>query len=92
MPLGMAVLKFPEVYRMALEVAVRQKAMVLHARQERLDKEFHRLHRGQLAFERVLADAWLNGRADAVVTEKALRERYDRESLVSRVPSRYAPA
>ncbi len=79
MPLGMAVLKFPEVYRMSLEVAVRQKAMVLHARQERLDKDPTVIHRGQLAFERVLADAWLNGRADAAVTEKALRERYDRD-------------
>jgi peptidyl-prolyl cis-trans isomerase C len=79
MPIGMASLSFDDVYRRALDVAVRQKAMVLRARLEKLDKDPAIIHQGEIAFERVLADAWLKRQADAAVTDKALRERYDRD-------------
>jgi peptidyl-prolyl cis-trans isomerase C len=79
MPIGMAGLTFEDVYRRALEVTVRQKAMVLHARLEKLDKDPEVIRKGEIAFEQVLADAWLRRRADAAVTDKALHERYDRD-------------
>jgi peptidyl-prolyl cis-trans isomerase C len=79
MPVGMAGLGFQEVYRRALDITLRQKAMVLHARSEKLDKDPTVIHQGEIAFEHVLADAWLKRRADAAVTDKALHERYDRD-------------
>jgi peptidyl-prolyl cis-trans isomerase C len=77
MPVGMANLGFQEVYQGALDVAVRQKAMVLRARLEKLDKDPAVIHLGDIAFEHVLADAWLKRHVDAAVTDKALHERYD---------------
>ncbi len=79
MPIGMASLSFEDVYRRALEVTVRQKAMVLRAKLEKLDQEPAIIHQGQIAFERVLADAWLKRKADAAVTDKALHDRYDHD-------------
>jgi peptidyl-prolyl cis-trans isomerase C len=79
MPVGMANLGFQEVYRRALDVAVRQKAMVLRARLEKLDKDPLVIHQGEIAFEHVLADAWLKRHTDAAVTDKSLHERYDRD-------------
>jgi peptidyl-prolyl cis-trans isomerase C len=79
MPVGMAGLGFQEVYRRALDITLRQKAMVLHARLEKLDKDPTVIHQGEIAFEHVLADAWLKRKSDAAVTDKALHERYDRD-------------
>jgi peptidyl-prolyl cis-trans isomerase C len=79
MPLGMASLSFDDVYNRALNVSVRQKAMVMHARLENLDKDPVVIHQSDIAVEHVLADAWLKRRADAAVTDKALHERYDRD-------------
>jgi peptidyl-prolyl cis-trans isomerase C len=79
MPNGMAGLSYEDVYRRALEVIVRQKAMVLRARLEKLDTDPVVIHEGEVALEHVLADAWLKRRADAAVTDKALHERYDRD-------------
>lgn len=79
MPLGMASLSFDEVYNRALDVSVRQKAMVMRARLENLDKDPVVIHQSEIAVEHVLADAWLKRRADAAVTDKALHERYDRD-------------
>jgi hypothetical protein len=39
MPLGMANLGFDDLYRRALDVSVRQKAMVMRARLEKLDQD-----------------------------------------------------
>jgi peptidyl-prolyl cis-trans isomerase C len=72
-------LPYPDVYRRALDIMIQQKAMVLNARLEHLDQDPAVRHRGEIALERVLADAWLTRRSDAAVTEKALRERYEKE-------------
>jgi peptidyl-prolyl cis-trans isomerase C len=77
MPLGMASLNFEEVYRRALDVMVRQKAMVLRARLEKIDQDPDVKHQSDLAVEHVLVDAWLKRRADAAVTDKALHDLYD---------------
>jgi peptidyl-prolyl cis-trans isomerase C len=79
MPLGMANLSFDDVYHRALDVSVRQKAMVMRARLENLDKDPVVIHQSDIAVEHVLADAWLRRRADAAVTDQALHERYDRD-------------
>jgi peptidyl-prolyl cis-trans isomerase C len=79
MPLGMANLSFDDVYHRALDVSVRQKAMVMRARLEKLDRDPIVIHQSDIAVEHVLADAWLKRRADESVTDKALHERYDRD-------------
>ncbi len=79
MPPAITMLGFAEVYRRALDVTIRQKAMVLRARLEHLDQDPKVIHLAALANERVLADAWLRHQADAAITDKALRERYDRD-------------
>jgi peptidyl-prolyl cis-trans isomerase C len=79
MPPGMANLGYQEVYRRALDVMTRQKAMVLRARLEHIDKDPAVIHQGDIALERVLADAWLTRRANAAITDEALHARYDRD-------------
>ncbi len=79
MPASMANLGFQDLYHRALDVMVRQKAMVLRAQRDGLDKDPTVVRRGEIAFERVLSDAWLQKKSDAAVTEAALRARYDRD-------------
>jgi len=79
MPLGMASLNFEEVYRRALDVMVREKAMVLRARLEKIDQDPDVKHQSDIAVEHVLIDAWLRRRADAAVTDTALHALYDSE-------------
>jgi peptidyl-prolyl cis-trans isomerase C len=79
MPPAMASLGFKEVYRRAMDITVRQKAMVLRARLEKLDKDPVVIRETEIASERVLADAWLKRRADLAVTDQALHVRYDRD-------------
>jgi peptidyl-prolyl cis-trans isomerase C len=79
MPASMGSLEYQDVYRRALDLVTRQKALVLRARRDHLDKDPAVVHRGEIAFERVLGDAWLKRQADAAVTDKALHERYDRD-------------
>jgi peptidyl-prolyl cis-trans isomerase C len=76
MPIGMANLDYEEIYRRALDVITRQKAMVLRARLAKLDKDPAVQHQMELAGEHALADVWLKQVADAAVTDKALQERY----------------
>jgi peptidyl-prolyl cis-trans isomerase C len=78
MPPSMGSLGYQEVYSRALDIMTRQKAMVLRARREHLDKDPAVLHQIDIASERVLAEAWLTRRADAAVTDEALHARYDR--------------
>ena len=79
MPASFASLGQDDVYKYAMEVLVRQKAMVLNARRQGLDKDPEVLRRGAAAQERVMADTWLARKADAAVTEDALRARYQRD-------------
>jgi peptidyl-prolyl cis-trans isomerase C len=79
MPPSMGSLEYQDVYRRALDLVTRQKALVLRARRDHLDKDPAVLHRGEIAFERVLGDAWLKRQADAAVTDQALHARYDRD-------------
>jgi peptidyl-prolyl cis-trans isomerase C len=79
LPPGMANLGYQEVFRRALDIMARQKAMAWHARREHLDKDPAVIHDVSLAAERVIADAWLKHQGDAVVTDQALHTRYDSE-------------
>jgi peptidyl-prolyl cis-trans isomerase C len=79
MPPSLASLGLPEVFRRAMDVLIRQKAMVLNARKLGLDKDPAVIHGEQVAAERVQADAWLNRKADEAVSEDALHARYDRD-------------
>jgi peptidyl-prolyl cis-trans isomerase C len=79
MPANMGNLPGPEIYRRALDVMVRQKAMVLHAKQDHLEQDPALNRQGQIAFERIISDAWLQRRATAAVTEQALHARYERD-------------
>ena len=79
MPASFASLGSDDVYKYAMEVLVRQKAMVLNARRQGLDKDPEVLRRGAAALERVMADTWLARQADAAVTEATLRARYARD-------------
>ena len=79
MPPAMGSLEFQDAYRRALDVVARQKAMVLHAKAEHLDKDPNVLRQRDQAYDRVLAEAWLARKADAAVTDQVLRDRFDRE-------------
>jgi peptidyl-prolyl cis-trans isomerase C len=79
LPPSLASLGLPSIYRHAMDVLIRQKVMVLKARELGLDKDPVVIQNGKIAFERVLADAWLTRQADAAVTEQALHVRYDRD-------------
>lgn len=79
MPVNFASLGFAEVTRRALDVLVSQKAMLLNARRDGIDKDPAVVRREKVADERVLADAWLAHAEDAAVTDEALHARYDRD-------------
>jgi peptidyl-prolyl cis-trans isomerase C len=87
MPPSMGNLSGPDLYHRALDVMARQKAMVLHAKQEHLDQDPTLIHEGQIAFERIISDAWLKRQADAAVTNEALRARYDHDFANSAGPA-----
>jgi peptidyl-prolyl cis-trans isomerase C len=87
MPPSMGNLSGSDLYHRALDVMARQKAMVLHARQEHLDQDPTLIHEGQIAFERIISDAWLKRQADAAVTEEALRARFDHDFANSPGPA-----
>ena len=79
MPPNMGDLSGTDIYRRALDVMIRQKAMVMPAKEDHLDQDPALIHPGQVAFERIISDAWLKRRADAGVTDKALHALYDRD-------------
>ena len=79
LPASLGSLGPPDIYRHAMDVLVRQKVMVLNARKLGLDKDPVVIQQGKVAFERILADAWLTRKSDAAVTEGALHARYDRD-------------
>ena len=70
---------YQTVYARAVDIMIRQKAMVRRAQMENLDKDPIVAHKAAVASELVLADAWLRRRANAAVTEEALHARYDQE-------------
>jgi peptidyl-prolyl cis-trans isomerase C len=78
-PVSLASLGLHDIYGRAMDVLIRQKAMVLNAEKQGLDKDPSVVHQEKVAVERVLAEAWLNRKADAAVTEDALHARYDRD-------------
>jgi peptidyl-prolyl cis-trans isomerase C len=79
MPLSFANLGFAEVSKRALDILVSQKAMALDARKDGLDKDPAVQRTVGTAADRVLADAWLTRHVTAQVSEKELRERYERD-------------
>jgi peptidyl-prolyl cis-trans isomerase C len=79
LPPSLASLGMRDVYRHAMDVLIRQKVMVLKARELGLDKDPAVIDQGKLAFEKVLADAWLTRKSDAAITDAALHAAYDRD-------------
>jgi len=79
MPVAMAGLGYAEVFRRAVDTMVAQKAMMLNALKDGLDKDPGVIRRTKALREKALADAWLVRRSDAAVTDQALKERYDRD-------------
>jgi peptidyl-prolyl cis-trans isomerase C len=79
MPVSMGSLGFAEVSRRAIETLVSQKAMVLNALKEGLDKDPTVIRKVGAMRDRALADAWLSRQGDAAVTDQALHARYDRD-------------
>jgi peptidyl-prolyl cis-trans isomerase C len=79
MPPSMGNMPGPEIYRHALDVMVRQKAMAVHAMQDHLDQDPALIRQGRVAFERIISDAWLQRQSDIAVTDKALHALYDRD-------------
>jgi peptidyl-prolyl cis-trans isomerase C len=79
LPVSFGGLSTPEIFRRAMEVLIRQKAMVLNARKLGLDQDPGVIRQGQIAFEKVLADAWLTRKSDAAVSDPALHARYDHD-------------
>ncbi len=69
-------LGFATVSRRALDVLVAQKTFVLSALKDGIDKDPAFTRRQSALREKALADIWLGRKADAAVTEQALRDRY----------------
>jgi len=79
MPASMASLGFETVSRRALDTLVAQKAMVLTATREGLDKDPTVLRKFNAMRDRALADAWLARQGNAAVSEEKVRALYDRD-------------
>jgi peptidyl-prolyl cis-trans isomerase C len=75
----MASLGYAEVSRRAVETLVSQKAMVLNGLKEGLDKDPAVIRRINALRDRALADAWLNRKGDAAITDHALHTLYVRD-------------
>jgi peptidyl-prolyl cis-trans isomerase C len=78
LPVSLASMGMRDVYRHAMDILIRQKVMVLKARELGLDKDPAVIDQGKLAFDKVLADAWLARKSDAAITDAALHAAYDR--------------
>jgi peptidyl-prolyl cis-trans isomerase C len=78
-PVSMASMGYEAVSRRALEVLVNQKAMVLNAMKEGLDKDPSVMRRTLTLHDRAMADAWLTRKGDAGINNEALHARYDRD-------------
>jgi peptidyl-prolyl cis-trans isomerase C len=79
MPVSMASMGYQEVSKRAIEILVSQKAMVLNALKEGLDKDPAAIRRTKALSDRALADAWLSRKGDAAVTDHALHTLYIRD-------------
>ncbi len=79
LPASFAELGPQEVYRRALDGLVREKMLVAKAHKDGLDKDPVVIRRERAASDRVLATAWLDQAAERMITDQALRERYQRE-------------
>ena len=79
MPVSLASLGYKALFTRAMDELLRQKLAAASARKEGVDKDPVVLRRERSAAERVLAEAWLDRQADAAVTEKSLRARYERD-------------
>jgi peptidyl-prolyl cis-trans isomerase C len=79
MPVAMASLGYNEVFKRAVDTMVAQKAMVLNALKQGLDKDPIVIRKSEALHERAMADAWLSRIGDAAATDQALHARYDRD-------------
>ena len=79
MPASMASLGFDAVSQRALDVLVTQKAMMLNAVKQGLDKDPAVIREIAILRDRALADAWLRRQGNAAISDAALRARYDRD-------------
>jgi len=79
MPVSVASLGFKTLSTRAMDQLLRQRLAAASAQKAGIDKDPVVVRREKAASERVLAEAWVNHEADAAVTEKALRVRYERD-------------
>jgi peptidyl-prolyl cis-trans isomerase C len=79
MPVALASLGYAEVYRRAVETMVSQKAMVLNALKQGLDKDPTVIRKTRALADRALADAWLTEKGNTGISEEKLHTRYDRD-------------
>jgi peptidyl-prolyl cis-trans isomerase C len=77
MPVGMAGLGYDGVFKYAMEALMREKMMVIEAKKEGLDQDPAVARQAVVLHDKALVDMWLNRKAEAAVTDKALHERYD---------------
>ena len=91
MPVSLASLGYKAVFTHAMDELLRQRLAAASAQKAGLDKDPVVRRREQSASERVLAEAWLDRQADAAVTEKSLRARYDSEIAGKPGPRKSAP-
>jgi peptidyl-prolyl cis-trans isomerase C len=77
MPVSLASLGYKALFTRAMDELLRQDLAAASARKAGVDKDPVVLRRQRSAADRILAEAWLDRQADAAVTDKALRARYD---------------
>ena len=79
MPVSLASLGYKALFTRAMDELLRQRLAAASAQTVGIDKDPKVLRHEKSAMERVLAEAWVDREADAAVTDKALRTRYDRD-------------
>jgi peptidyl-prolyl cis-trans isomerase C len=79
MPVSLASLGYKALFTRAIDQLIREKLAAAAAAKAGLDQDPVVRRREKSAADRVLAEAWVDRQADAAVTDKALRARYDTE-------------
>ena len=78
-PAAMGNLPPDKIYARAMEIVIREKAMLVRAKMEKLDKDPVVARKMAIASDLALAEAWLQKQGREAVTDKALHALYDKE-------------
>ena len=79
LPFSMGSLPFETLYNRSLQQLIRHEAMFTGAEKLGLDKDPFVRRRAKMAYERVVAEEWLNRSANTGITDDALRARYEHD-------------